>query len=810
MIAVGSRNAVSKAAALAAAFLTVWLPADGPLFAQAAEAGTTVVADTILVRGSGRQSPSVVMATAALRPGVPLSWRDVQAALRRLWSTGQYDDLRVYAEGDPSAARLIIEVKERPFVSRVEIRGLEHASAKTVRDTVGLEGGQPYSPQKALRAEAFIRSLLAKKGIPFARVERRLEEVAGRPNERVLVLDVAEGKRVTVAQVEVMGNEALGEGQVRSTMDTKEEGFWWFRQGSFDEQKLQADLRERVPALYRARGYLDFTVVRDTLIVDPQTGKARLVVEVSEGPQYRLAEFRIEGNRRFPTEELERYFQLERGGLLRSLGLGAREESGDPVFDAEAFQAATQRVEQLYRNQGYIYAQVEPVIERQPPAAEGKASRVAAGWRIREGSPAYVNRIAIEGNDFTHERVIREKIFMLPGDIYNEELLIQSYQSVSSLGFFEAPLPPPDVTPNPETGDVDITFQVKEKQTGAINFGTAVGGGTGVAGFLGYDQPNLFGQAKEGHLRWDFGRWANNFTLIYSDPALWQSLVSGTLSLFSSRDRFITFRSGQRRRTGASVRFGVPVPGSLRSRFFVGYSLSRTTYEFREGEDPSLFLRPPGTQSQLSFGLLRQTLNHPIFPTTGSRQSVNLDFNGGILGGDGNFQKTTLETAWYAPVGQVGGGRPGQRPIRFTLGLTMRAGAVFGNADRFPFERFWMGGVQFGQQLRGYDETTVTPEGYFPRNSRLISDIDRLGDAFLSLTGEYAVRFTDNLSLSLFYDAGRVWREPGEVDPTRLFRGAGIGVQLVTPFGPLGLDYAYGFDKDRPGWQLHFRLGQMF
>ncbi|MBI4540590.1 MAG: outer membrane protein assembly factor BamA [Gemmatimonadetes bacterium] len=799
---------MSKAAALAAAFLTIFpLATDWCAAAQApAQLSGTVVADTIVVRGNERQLTAAVLSAAGLRAGVPITYREIQAALRRLWATGHYDDLRIYAEGEPSAASLVIDVEERPFVSRIDIRGLEHVGAKTVRDTVGLHAGEPYSPQKALAAEHMIQALLAKKGIPFARVERRLEEVPGRSGDRVLILDVREGNRVTIAQIELRGNEAIRDGDVHGAMDTKAEGFWWFRQGSFDDQKFERDLREGVPAVYRSRGYLDFAVSRDTIIVDPSTGKARVEIEVQEGLQYRLADFRIEGNRRFPSEDLRRYFQIERGGLLRSLGLGSREE-GAPVFDAEAFQSATQRVEQLYRNEGYIYAQVESLIERQPPAAEGEAPRVVAGWRIREGSPAYVNRITIEGNDFTHERVIREKIFMLPGDVYNEELLIQSYQSVSSLGFFESPLAPPDVRPDPETGDVDITFQVKEKQTGSVNFGTAVGGGTGVAGFLGYDQPNLFGQAKEGHLRWDFGRFANNFTLIYSDPSLRQSLVSGTVSLFSSRDRFITFRSGQRRRTGASLRFGFPVPGSLRTRFFVGYSLSRTTYQFQEGEDPSLFLRPPGTQSQLSFGLLRQTLNHPIFPTTGSRQSLNAEFNGGILGGDGDFQKHTVEAAWYVPVGQAGGGRPGQRPIRFTLGLTLRGGALFGDADRFPFDRFWLGGVQFGQPLRGYDETTVTPLGYFPRNSQLIRDIDRLGDAFLTLTGEYAVRFSDNLSLSLFYDAGRVWREPAEIDPTRLFRGAGLGVQLVTPFGPLGLDYAYGFDKDKPGWQLHFRLG---
>jgi outer membrane protein assembly factor BamA len=156
------------------------------------------------------------------------------------------------------------------------------------------------------------------------------------------------------------------------------------------------------------------------------------------------------------------------------------------------------------------------------------------------------------------------------------------------------------------------------------------------------------------------------------------------------------------------------------------------------------------------------------------------------------------------------GGGGGGRPIVFALGTSVRGGAVFGDASAFPFDRFWMGGVQFGQQLRGYDETSITPLGFFPERSAAISDIDRLGDAYVSVTTEIALRLNDNISVQTFFDAGNVWRSPSSINPSQLFRGAGVGVQLVTPFGPIGLDYAYGFDKTNPGWQLHFRMGPGF
>jgi outer membrane protein insertion porin family len=702
---------------------------------------------------------------------------------------------------------LVIEVEEEALVRRVEINGLEHVSPREVRDTADLDPGLPLDRQRILDAKQFIRSALAEEGIPFAEIVDRIVPVEGDENEVDLILDVSEGQRVTVATVDFQGNETVSDDALRGSMSIKPEGFWWFRPGSFSEIDYRLDLEQSVPALYRSRGFLDAQVVGDTLIVDSSTGKARLEITVDEGEQYRLNSFTVNGNEAFSEEDLESMFVQPRGGILSILGIGGGERTnaaGD-VFDAEAFNAARERALQQYFNQGYLYASINPVVQRIEPE-DGGVPMVDAAWEVVEGNPAIVNRVSIEGNEYTHEWVIRNQLTVIPGDVYSQDRVLQSYQSIQSLGFFESPMPNPDIVPN-EDGDVDITFRVTEQQTGSIQFGTSVGGGVGLSGFIGYEQPNLFGQAKSGSLRWDFGRFINSFEVAYADPALFQSLVSGRISLFNSRDRFFQFASGRRRRIGANVRFGFPLMSSLFTRVFVGYGISRTDYElFNDQDDNSLFGRPPGVQSQLSLGLTRATLDHPIFPTTGSRQNITLEFNGGLLGGDGQFTRLLTDGSWWVPVGRLGGDG-GQGGIRLALGLTYRGGAVFGDVSAFPFDRFWMGGVQFGQQLRGYDETSITPFGFFPERGGGISDIDRLGNAFFSLTTEAAIRLTGQISMSFFYDAGNVWREPSQFDPTRLFRGGGVGVQLVTPFGPIGLDYAYAFDKPTPGWQFHFRMG---
>lgn len=771
------------------------------------------VVDSIVVEGAERQSADEIEQIAGITPGQRIDYRGVQAALRRLWATGQFQDVRIggrpvdRADGE-AAVVLVIAVDEQPLVTRIDFRGLEHLSGGEIRDTAGLRPGAPLDRASIARAEAIMRDMLAQEGFA-ARITHELEPVDGGDQVR-LVFDVDEGRRVAISEIEFEGNEAFGEEQLEDALATKEEGFLWFRPGTYDPETVRQDLRANLPDFYGSWGYIDFAVTGDSLVVDPETGKARLVVRVSEGPQYVLSDFRIQGNRRYATEELERYFDPERSGLLGSLGVGEgpRRVDGHAVFDAPGFREATTAVEQMYANSGYLYAQVQPQIER--TEVDGRPA-VDVTWQIQEGEPAYINRVAIVGNTVTHEQVIRDRIVLLPGDVYSEERLIQSYRSISSLGFFQTPMAMPRMEPT-EDGDVNLTFEVEEKQTGSINFGTAIGGGkVGIAGFLGYDQPNLFGKAKSGHLRWEFGQYSNNFEARYSDPAILDTRLSGSVSLFSARDRFYTSAEGERRRTGVGFRLGYPFPLDPRwTRFYVGYSIAETSYEEDESFSGTIFSLEDALQSTVETGLVRTTLDHPVFPTVGSRQEIDLEFNGGPLGGDGDFQKYSASSTWFVPVGTLGGDAPGSRPIRMTLGLNAQGGALFGDANRFPFERYLLGGVQFGEPLRGYEETTITPRGHVPRGVRGVSTRDRFGNAYLKLSAEYDVRFNDNLSLGVFYDAGGLWDHAREFDPSRLFRGAGVGVMLVTPFGPIGLDYAYGFDKAMPGWQLHFKFGQMF
>ncbi len=804
-----------RALSLAGAALLIALPLAAQDVAEAPPAEACTVPDSIAVRGNVRVPEASIRTQAGLRPGERITYRDVQRAIRDVFATGEFSEVAIVCDVDDvtETGTIVIAVAERPLVGAIDIRGDDVVSRRAIRDRITLLPGRALDPALLAQSLARIDSLYQSRGYYLAEIRPETTTVDNRVN---VVFTIDEGRRLAVSGIRVQGNERVSDGAVVGAMKTRPEGFFWFRRGEFDDDAYAADLGERLPQYFAGRGYVDFQILRDTLVVDRERGKALIELEVEEGPQYRIGTFEVVGNRRFNTEMIRQFYPF--GDFSPTLterirGLVRRGEPRD-VFDNEAWEAATQRLRTAYNNEGYIYATIRPVIQR---TAVDDVPTVNLRWEIEERTPAIINRVEIVGNEYTTEACIRSRLSVVPGDVFNQDRLIRSYQNISNLGFFESPLPPPDTRPANEEGDVDIIFRVRERRTGNVSFGASMGQGTGFGGFLGLDQPNLFGQCKRASLQWQFGRLVNDFTLSYTDPAIRGSRISGTTTAYHTRSRFIIEDLGRQQRTGGTVQIGLPFPRSLLSSLFLQYGLESVKYEGGIFEtDPTVAQCRNCLRSSLGLTVTRDTRVDLPFPTAGTLQTLSAQFNGGPLGGTSNFQRYTTEVRAFAPLGQLGGGRPGTNPMRFVFGLTGRAGIVHGDVGPFfVSQQFSLGGVQFGEQLRGYEEFSITPQGVIA-GSRTTARRDAFGSAFMTTTAELGLRLNPSVYVNAFYDAGNVWNRPREFDPTRLVRGAGIGVALVTPLGPLGLDWAYGFDRvdefgrPAPRWQLHFKIGNIF
>lgn len=776
--------------------------------------------DSIAVRGNARLDAASVTVEAALVPGAQLNYRMLQRAIRDLYETGNFEHVALSCDLAPAGdhAVLIITVRERPALEAIQVRGVNRLSERTIRDMADLPVLRPLDPAAVARAVFRIDSTYEKAGYYLARI--RAESTVVSEGNIGLTFVVEEGRRLAISGLRVIGNEHVSAAEIAGAMKTRPEGFWFFRSGEISDDEFAADLAERIPALYARRGFIDFRVARDTLHIDRERGKALLELTVVEGPQYKVGDFEVVGGRHFSDEELRAYYPF----ADRSRPLAARVTDflrrRDPVpldvFDQSAWEGATDQVRQAYGNDGYIYSQVAPVVDRR--VAADSTHYVDLRWEVQEGAPAIINRVEIVGNDYTTEMCIRDQLVILPGDVFNQQRLIQSWQSLSNLGFFETPVPPPDTRRVNEQGDIDLIFRVKEKRTGNVNFGASMGQGTGFGGFIGLDQPNLFGQCKRGSLQWQFGRYFNDFNLQYSDPRIRQSMVSGSVTLYRTQARYYIADLGRSLRTGGQIQLGVPTPWDNWSRLFVSYAGEGVRFG-----DTGL-LGQTGAQygnnsirSTLGITYGRDTRIGTPFPTGGGSQTVNMSFTGGPLGGTASYQRYTTETTAYVPVAQLGGTRPGQQPMVMVAGLSTRAGTVFGSTGPFFFsQEFALGGVQYGERLRGYEEFSITPDGYLLGTGTYNATRGSFGKAFFATTAELGLRMNQSLYVNTFMEAGNVWRRAREIDPTRLFRSLGLGASVITPFGPLGLDYAYGLDRvdaagrRAPKWQLHFRFGQVF
>ena len=785
----------------------------------AAQAGVIaapcVTPDSIEFVGSTHRSATVLREDAGLPVGQAASANSVQRAVKNLYATGQFDD--VFADCVLANGKAIYQftLRDRPQLGSVDVTGVQRLSPGSVRDRVDLIIGRPVDPAQVAHAVAKIDSMYSAEGYYLARIHVDSTTLAN--GDAKLVFRVDEGRRFAVSGVYIDGNKKVDDATIVGAMDTKPEGFFFWQKGEFDDDKYASDLAERIPELYSSKGYIDVQVMQDTMEVDRDRGKALIRLRVIEGPQYRVGTFEVNPGKHFSSEELARFYpfrQTSRGLLQVVKGVIRPHPDEVIVFNQASWEDATRAVGTAYANEGYLRAQVDPVVERKFIGRDSVPT-VNLRWDIAEGGPSIVNRVDIKGNDITDESCIRDMLSLVPGDVFSQDKLLRSWQNIGNLGFFETPLPAPDYKPSGDPSLLDVTFNVKEKHTGNVSFGASLGQGTGVGGFIGFDQPNLWGRCKKGSIQWQFGQFVNDLNVSYSDPRIRDSRISGQITAYHSMSRFVIRDLGQSIRTGGDIRFGFPVPESRYTRFFLDYGGEKVRYG--NSGLVSTINCANCIRSTLGASLEHDNQVGTPFPYAGVRQSVEAQFNGGPLGGTASFQRVLANIRANTTLAQFGGRDMGSQAVLLTFALTVKAGAVFG--DPGPFfvsQAFSMGGTQYGEQLRGYDEFSITPSGFNPSASQTQAERASFGNAFYSSSAEMGLRLTSQLYIDAFYDAGNLWDRPSDFDPTRLFRGAGFGGAIITPLGPLGLDLGYGFDRvdaagnKAPGWKVHFKFGQLF
>ena len=725
----------------------------------------------VKVSGLEQVDSSVVLNSFGIVPGDVFSFETLRKGVRSLYSLGYFADIGVEAEETPQGVVLKLVLAENPRVVGIDFTGTKGIEKNTLKEKLTLKENDFFNQRAIFLQKEAIVTAYVDEGYPMAIVSA----VTTREKERgkvIVTFEVNEGKKVRVKTVRFSGNSSISSAKLRKQMDTKIKSWW--RGGKFKQETLNKDLEE-IAKYYKSQGFRDAKVADHEVIYSQNKRDLVIKITVQEGQSYLVGNTEWSGNSVLGTDDLKKLVAYK---------------SGDR-YNIEKIEKTLADTYSLYAEHGYIFV----TIDRQESV---DSVVVNIRFSIEENDPSFVRHVRITGNERTKEKVIRRELTVKPGQPFKRSVLMRSQRDVYSLGFFEDVMVDYQVNQPP---DIDLIFNIKEKQTGTATAGAGFTSDAGLTGFVELGHNNLFGNGQSIMLHVERGKKRNNVELSFTEPWFRDTRTSVGADVYNLDRRRDVYDEV---RTGGGLRVGRPIRWIDYSTGYVSYSLEDVTLKnFASGYTGGLDeINWPQRTSRIETTFLRNSTDSPFYPSKGSRFSLNSEFTGGILGGDQDFHKQVLDFKWYQKV-----------YWKTVLLVRTRLGMMdsYTREERVPqYERFRLGGTT-ADFLRGYPDYDIVPE----KNVREIDGrIVRWpgGRLMSALTLEYQFPIADPLHGLFFLDAGSTWNNEKEVDLSGFKKGAGFGIRLEIPMlGQVGFDYGYGFDREGGGkWEPHFIMGRLF
>ena len=745
----------------------------------------------------------------------------------KLWDTGFLDDLWIEIVDQPwengvIGKRIIFNLEERARVRFVTFEGSDEVDRGDI-DTAMEENGIGIRVDSFLdesmikRVKGLVQFMFADKGYQFAEINHEVTPMPGAAKTVQLTFNMDEGPKVFVDEITFAGNEAMSNGRLRGQMKNTKERYWlsWITgRGTYKEAQYEEDA-DRLVAFYRNEGYVDAQVGQPELeyleiTEDGENRGLRLRIPIEEGERYRVGDVKFEGNDVINAAGLRELFQdLESGEYYSEAYIRDSFETARELYGALGYYEMTLFPDLQPRtrvNSSNLDDESETTGVAEVSDGPAKvlvthiegAPVVDVTIQIQEGDQYFVNRITIEGNHTTHDQVIRRELQLMERGVFNTAGLRHSIRRLNQLGFFE-PLDEEtavdiDKIENAEN-EVDLTINLTETNLNQLTFGAGVSQFDGFFGQVSFQTSNFLGRGETLGVGVQSGSRVRDINLTFTEPYLFDRNMSGQVALFSRKIEWIGAYTEDSK--GGTATVGWPL--SLYGRFFLSYSYEATNVQDINPyftADPDFLSFNPFFQDALLLGsggsrtvskvtpmVSLNTIDHPIFPRSGSKYQAGVDFAG--IGGNSRFIKPLLESIWYLP-----------QTARTTIGVRLQYQHLFsGSVDQIPiFERLWLGGEY---SIRGYDIRRIGPT---------LSDMDPNipvetyqgrsiigGNKSLLANFEYQISIADPVRIVFFYDAGQV-RDFGQDFAMDAFKtSTGIELRFFIPMlnVPFRLIYAW-------------------
>lgn len=747
------------------------------MWAQAALALTPFVVKDIRIEGIQRTEPGTVFGYLPIKVGDTLNDEKATEAVKALFATGFFKDVRLEAEGEV----LVVFLEERPAVASVEIAGskeLDKDNLKRALRDQGLGESRIFDRSVLERAEQEIKRQYLSRGKYSVKVTSTITPLER--NRVGVVLTIEEGESARIKSIRVVGNKVFSEDELldQFRLSTPTWMTWYTRTDQYSREKLSGDI-EALRSFYLNRGYLEVAIDSTQVSITADKEDVHITLGISEGKQYKISEIKYGGQ------------LLGREAELRNLMLLKPGE----VYSGERLSQSTKRISDRLGELGYAFANINAVPELKRDTGE-----VTFNVLIDPGRRVYVRRINVIGNSKTRDEVVRREMRQFEDSWYDSDRIRLSRERIDRLGFFkEVQLETQPVADSPD--QVDLNVVVAEKPTGNVGFGVGVSSTDKLILTGSLNQANFLGSGKSVRFEANTSRLNRNIILSLTDPYFTADGVSRTYDFYIRTFNAEALRLGDYslRSIGTSLRFGVPYTEF--DRLFFGLGVESN--EVALGPNPPLryadYVNKFGDRALAvlgTVGWLRDSRDSAFIPTKGRYQVLNIEATLPVA--DLRYFKATYNHQWFYPL---------NKDITFALNGDFGFGRPFGGKDYPLFKNFYGGGIG---SVRGYAPSSLGASRDPVDNIALGGQTRIVGAAELQMplpgTGN-----DRSFRTFVFADAGNVY-PLGAIDLRQLRYSVGAGLSWLSPFGPMkfSLGFPIARKEDDRTQRLQFQIGTGF
>lgn len=729
----------------------------------------------IRVEGVQRTEAGTVFSYLPVKVGDTLDDQQAAAAIRALYATGFFKDVRLEVE----QGVLIVLVRERPSIASIELNGIKDFPKDQLKDRMkysGLAEARIFDKGALDKAVQELKRQYVAKGKYGVSIKATVTELER--NRVSIVFNVVEGEVSKIKQINLVGNRAYQEEELLDMMklSTPDWMSWFSKNDQYSKQKLSADM-EALRSFYMDNGYLEFSIDSTQVSITPDKKDIYITINITEGEKYTVSRTGVSGNTLIAKEEVEKLVQVKAGD----------------TFSRKALTETNKMIGDRLGQEGYAFANVNAI-----PELDKEKHLVAFNFVVDPGQRVYIRRINIAGNDKTRDEVIRREFRQVEGAWFDMEKIKKSKQRVDKLNFFEeVEIETPPV--QGATDQMDVNVSVIEKNTGNVTLGAGFSNGEGMTLSAGVTQANLFGSGNHVSTQVNTSKVNQVYSLSYTNPYFTDDGVSRGFDVYKrNTDSSSTAVSQYSSRTyGGGVRFGVPIAEDEAIHYGLAYESTELGLLTNPSARLMQYINTFGASNSNLLGTIgwsRDSRDSAIYTTKGVVQRAFAEIALPVF--DMRYYKLNYQHQWFHPVSS---------DITLLLNGEAGVGGGYGGKPMPFFKNFYAGGTG---SVRGYDTNSLGPRDL---NDQALGGTKRvIGNAELLIpvpgVKEKSVR------LSGFVDAGAVYGSGDLPGSAGLRYSTGVAFTWLSPVGPIKFSYAVPLNKQPVDklQKFQFNLGSMF